>query len=405
MQLDPRVLKILERFEAAGIEAYTVGGSVRDSLLCLTPFDFDITTKATPEEVMVLFNDVKIIETGIKHGTVTLVFEGLPVEVTTYRVDKGYSDGRHPDKVLFSNNLKEDLARRDFTINAICYCPRKGYFDPFGGRDDLENKIIRTVGDAATRFSEDSLRILRAMRFSSVLGLEIEEQTKNAIFSSAHLMSSLSKERIYSELKKIISGQNAVAVLTEFFPILHFAVESLGEYKNTLPKFYAPQQIHNDISLSFSAFFLSIEPDPQKALTLAEKTFNYLKSDKKTSGEVCKIIKAFSNGLPNTKSEIKWLLNSIGQDLSYKTVALFSALPQKEQTKLTSINKALDDIIKNNECYKISQLDITGNDILKLGVLPQNTGNILNKLLKAVIEEKCVNTKDSLITLALKEDF
>lgn len=405
MQLDPRVLKILERFETAGIEAYTVGGSVRDSLLGTIPFDFDITTKATPQEVKALFSDIKIIETGIKHGTITLVFEGLPVEVTTYRVDKGYSDGRHPDEVLFSNNLKEDLARRDFTINAICYCPHKGYFDPFSGRNDLENKIIRTVGDAATRFSEDSLRILRALRFSSVLGFEIEEDTKKAIFSSAHLMSTLSKERVYSELKKIVSGQNAVRVLNEFFPVLHLAMESLCEYKNTLPKFYAPQQIQNDISLSFSAFFLSIEPDPQKALTLAEKTFNYLKSDKKTSGEVCKIIKAFSKGLPYTKSEIKWLLNSIGQELSYKTVALFSSFFTVEQHKLKSTKKILDDIIKNNECYKISQLDITGNDIIKLGVLPKNTGKILNKLLKAVIEEKCVNTKDSLLSLALEEDF
>ncbi|MBQ4154470.1 MAG: CCA tRNA nucleotidyltransferase [Clostridia bacterium] len=407
MQLPVQVLKILERFNLAGIEAYTVGGSVRDSLLGVEPFDFDITTKATPLEVKALFNDIKIIETGIKHGTVTLVLDGLPVEVTTYRVDKGYSDGRHPDKVSFSNNLKEDLARRDFTINAICYCPHKGYFDPFGGREDLENRLIKTVGDANKRFEEDSLRILRALRFSSFLGFEIEEDTKKAIFQSAHLMCNLSKERVFAEFKKLVTGKNAATVLCEFLPILHFAIESLGQYKSCAPCFDSLSYVSDDLSASLAAFFCSLEMDGIKTCNLAEKTLKILKSDKKTSQEVCKVITAFKTGFPCTKEEVKWLLNRVGETASYKTVRLLAAFSPEREEDIKYLTLTLDEIIKNNECYKISMLNITGDDILALGIEPQKIGLALNRLLTAVIEEVCINRKEELIAFAhnFKEDF
>ena len=172
----------LTSLEKAGFEAYIVGGCVRDILRGETPSDYDITTSATPKQTISVFENERIIETGLQHGTVTLIKDGMPLEITTYRIDGGYTDNRRPDSVIFTPNLKEDLARRDFTVNAFAYSPKSGIIDVFGGREDLNNKIIRSVGDADGRFNEDALRIMRAIRFASVLGFEIEEHTKKSIF-------------------------------------------------------------------------------------------------------------------------------------------------------------------------------------------------------------------------------
>ena len=204
--LPSHVEYILATLEAAGYHAHIVGGSVRDLLLGKNPDDFDITTSALPEETKAVFSDKRTVDTGIKHGTVSLILDGKPYEITTYRLDGEYKDSRHPEAVYFTKNIVEDLSRRDFTVNAMAYNPTTGLVDPFGGRDDLKLGIIRAVGDPYVRFNEDALRILRGIRFSSVLGFKIEDKTSKAIREKRQLLSKVSAERIYVELKKMLSG-------------------------------------------------------------------------------------------------------------------------------------------------------------------------------------------------------
>ena len=206
LMLPDAVVKTLRRLRDAGYEAYIVGGCVRDFLRGVAPKDFDMTTSALPEEVHAVFAGERIIDTGIKHGTVTLLADGMPLEITTYRLDGDYLDARHPTSVSFTSSLREDVARRDFTMNAIAYHPDEGFRDYFGGRADIEAGIIRAVGEPCRRFEEDALRILRALRFSSVLDFEIEEETARAARRTAHLLSRIAGERIREELFKLLDG-------------------------------------------------------------------------------------------------------------------------------------------------------------------------------------------------------
>jgi tRNA nucleotidyltransferase (CCA-adding enzyme) len=210
------IQKILSALENSGFEAYVVGGCVRDSLMGIEPHDCDITTSALPEQTERVFGGCKVIETGIKHGTVTVLCEGNPVEITTFRTDGQYLDGRHPESVSFTRSLSEDLSRRDFTVNGIAFSPKSGYCDLFGGREDIRRGIIRCIGDPDKRFNEDALRIMRALRFAAVLGFEIEERTSEAVRENRHLLEKVSAERIFEELKKLLCGKNAERVLTEF---------------------------------------------------------------------------------------------------------------------------------------------------------------------------------------------
>ena len=209
---------IISTLEGAGYRADVVGGSVRDFLLGKTPSDYDITTDATPDMTKEVFRHERTIDTGIKHGTVGLYLDGEVYEITTHRVDGEYKDSRHPESVSFTTDIKEDLARRDFTVNAMAFSPRFGITDPFGGREDLENQIIRAVGDPTLRFTEDALRILRAVRFASVLGFEIEEKTALALGEKADLLKNVSPERIWVELKKNICWQGRIQIDFGVFP-------------------------------------------------------------------------------------------------------------------------------------------------------------------------------------------
>ena len=209
----------MERLEQAGFACYIVGGAVRDWLAGGKPHDYDLCTAATPEQTERIFSDLHVIETGLKHGTVTIVMDGEPIEITTFRTEGAYSDGRRPDSVAFVTDITQDLARRDFTVNAMAWSPRRGLCDPFGGKEDLARKHIRCVGDAETRFQEDALRILRALRFASTRGYEIEAQTAQALRDNRHRLTHVSAERITAELLQIVSGAYAGAVCMEFAEI------------------------------------------------------------------------------------------------------------------------------------------------------------------------------------------
>lgn len=234
MDMPKNVDIAINLLQSAGFEAYAVGGCVRDSLLGKTPNDWDITTSAKPEDMKSVFADFHCIDTGIKHGTVTVVIDGEPLEITTFRLDGEYEDNRHPKSVTFTSNLGADLGRRDFTVNAMAYSKKTGTVDLFGGQNDLKNKIIRCVGDPDRRFNEDALRILRALRFASALDFEIEEKTAQSLLKNRALLGNISEERIAKELLKLVCGKGAKRILTDFAPVLFEILPELQPmYKNS----------------------------------------------------------------------------------------------------------------------------------------------------------------------------
>ena len=219
--------EILNRIEDNGFEAYIVGGFVRDYIMGKFSDDIDITTSATPEEIKKIFNGYNVIETGIKHGTVTVIYNDVPVEITTYRTETSYNDNRHPDEVLFCKNITDDLKRRDFTVNALCVDKNGSIKDVFNGRDDIKNRVIKAIGVPEERFREDALRILRALRFASVLGFDIEENTSAAIHKCKQLILNVKNERIATELKKMITGSNIRKILLNYSDVFSVIISSM----------------------------------------------------------------------------------------------------------------------------------------------------------------------------------
>lgn len=240
MDMPKNVDTAINLLQSAGFEAYAVGGCVRDSLLGKTPNDWDITTSAKPENMKSVFADFHCIDTGIKHGTVTVVIDGEPLEITTFRLDGEYEDNRHPKSVTFTSNLGADLGRRDFTVNAMAYSKMTGTVDLFGGQNDLKNKIIRCVGDPDRRFNEDALRILRALRFASALDFEIEEKTAQSLLKNCALLGNISEERIAKELLKLVCGKGAKRILTGFAPVLFEILPELQPMYKKQPRQPAP---------------------------------------------------------------------------------------------------------------------------------------------------------------------
>lgn len=233
MVLPENISRALDMLESAGHEAWVVGGCVRDSLMGIIPHDYDITTSALPAETEQVFAGYRLIETGLKHGTVTVLADGSPIEITTYRVDGEYRDSRRPERVTFTRNIRDDVSRRDFTMNGIAYNPRKGYFDEFGGAEDIKSGVIRCIGKPERRFREDALRILRGLRFSASLGFEIEENTARAMYDTRELLNKISAERVFSELCGLLTGRNShrniFRVLTEFRDIAAVIIPEFRE--------------------------------------------------------------------------------------------------------------------------------------------------------------------------------
>ena len=367
-------MKILKQVGAAlsilsqnGYYAYVVGGCVRDSLLFNIPHDWDITTSALPSQIIACFLEYKVIETGLKYGTVTVIIDKIPIEITTYRIDGEYKDNRRPENVLFTDNLKDDLSRRDFTMNAIAY--NNEIIDFFGGVLDIENKIIRTVGESDERFSEDALRILRAIRFSSQLSFSIEKETKKSIIKNRALLKNISVERINIELRKLLLGENFFSVLNEYKEVIFEIIPELREINKNL------ENSENDIIIRLSLLLWDLN------------SFNILKNlkfDNKTIDMVSKIIENKDTKIIQDRIELKKLLNK---------------LSEKILRKLMKINKLkeslLDDIIKSGECYSLKQLEMTGDDVREHGIEGVKIGEILNEILTLVIEEKLQNNKDA----------
>lgn len=389
IKLPPDVEYIIATLNSYGHRADIVGGPVRDFLLGKTPEDYDITTSATPDEIKAAFSDKRTVDTGLKHGTVTLVFHGKNYEITTYRIDGEYKDSRHPATVSFTNDIREDLSRRDFTMNAIAYNARDGITDPHHGRVDIEKKIIRAVGRAEKRFSEDALRILRAVRFSAVLGFEIEEETKRAIFDKKALLSNVSRERVYVEWRKLVSGDYAYGALTAYLPVI---LEFLPELQSlALPEeslFLKADYLSRLLSL----FYLSTKD----ASALFYDAMLRLKTDSKTRDIGRAVLSHVFSFDFTSDTGIAHALNRLGEENTRALIRLESLLGITDG----DTEGRLDKFLKNAHPYRISDLKLDGADLLDIGIQGKRIGKTLESLILGVIDGKYPNERDVLLSVA-----
>lgn len=434
MKLSKGALKAIEMLNNAGYEAYAVGGCVRDAIMDIEINDFDVTTSATPEEMQQVFKNERTYETGIKHGTITLVYENENVEITTYRVDGEYEDNRRPKAVEFTKSLTNDLKRRDFTMNAIVYNNNEGYIDLFGGIEDIKNKTIRAIGNPKDRFNEDALRILRAIRFASKLGFEIEESTKKAMLECKHLLHNISEERIAAEINKFVLGSNVKKAILDHYDILS---EIIPEFE-AMHNFDQRNDWHIYDVLTHTAVVVENTPqiahlrltallhDTGKVHTFtvdekgighfyghndksAEITENYLtkyKYDNFTKERVYKLVKVHDTPIEPDRILIKKRINRMGKDCFFDLIKIKRAdnlaqnLNKVRLDIIDEIEKIATDII-NEDCFTLGSLKINGGDLIKNGFKPgKQLGNILNTLLEEVIEEKIPNEKEALLNRA-----
>ncbi len=388
---------VISALEENGYEAFAVGGCVRDTLLGRVPNDWDITTDARPDEIRRLFSFLygfSAIPTGIAHGTVTVLSEGKPVEVTTYRVDGEYSDHRRPDSVEFCSELNSDLARRDFTVNAMAYSEAAGLVDPFGGCDDLEKGVIRCVGDPRRRFSEDALRILRAFRFAAVLGFGIEEKTAEAALDMKGELALVSRERVCAEFSKLICGKAAAAVLEQFFCVAKEVFPRIAFHDSARMNESVKSLTGEPLPLMLSALLWDTEHSDVKTM------LRELRFDKKTCNRVSVILenKDFKG---KTKADVKTLCRKIGTEAAEDVIKLLAARLVCEDF----LFDCLEEIKKNGECVSVSQLAISGKDVLLLGVDGKDVGKTLDYILDKVVADELENNREQLISAIEKYIF
>lgn len=382
MKIPKYVNNVLEILRFAGFEAYPVGGCVRDACLGVRPNDWDVCTSALPEDVLSVFP--RAHPTGIKHGTVTVVSEKNTVEVTTFRTEGEYSDYRHPDSVCFVRDVREDLARRDFTINAMALGADGKLIDPFGGENDLKNGIIRCVGDAERRFSEDLLRILRALRFSARFGFEIEGKTHAAMKKCAALTKALAAERVQTEIEKmlltpkpeILSEVLELGILDGYIPDIRCEKEKLKAI-SALPLRREPRWAAFCVIIGADADFL-------KALKLDTKTVTTVKN----------CVELMQGEAPQTRTDYKRILGRLGEEDARCYTAVYDAVNGKNTTK------KLREVIASGECCTVRGLKISGRELGALGISGRAVGECLNMLLQRVMENDAYNRPDILMSLA-----
>lgn len=435
----PETIKfVLGKLEKNGFSAYAVGGAVRDYILGNPATDWDVTTSALPDETEKVFSGFKVIKTGIKHGTVTVIVNGCPVEITTFRKESGYTDNRHPDNVEFVSDLAEDLKRRDFTVNSLAYNEKEGLIDLYGGLSDLKNEIIRTVGDPRERFSEDALRILRAVRFSSKLGFTIEEKTYAAAKELKENLKNVSAERIFSEFTKTLCGKNVKnallfyhEIITEIIPEMKPCVGFEQHSKWHLYDVYehivrSVEYIRPTAELRLTMFFHDIgKPDcfftrdgeghfyghPEVSAEKTDKILRRLKAPTAFREEVVFLVKNHDVRLSDSEIKNRKKLNEIGKDRFFllldvkkaDNAAQGTALAEKEGKEIDKIRAIAEKIIENGEVYDIKQLKISGEDLIKTGFSGKEIGEEMEKLLNACMENNLGNDEESLKAAAEKD--
>ena len=391
MKLPRYVTLAIDLLESSGFQAVVVGGAVRDYLLGLTPNDYDISTNARPEEIKEVFKNYFTLDTGIKHGTITVFISHQQLEVTTFRREESYNDYRHPSKVFFEDNLQADVLRRDFTINAICY--NKQLIDLVGGTSDLNNKIIRAIGEADQRFIEDPLRILRAMRFAATLSFTIEDETRQAMFTNIDLLSKISQERINLEFSKLLLGIKAKEVVEEYHIII----------KKVIPEFIIN---HNLLALNYLGDNLSL----RLVVFFMNNTYNELYQSLKALKYSNKIIKevlfyhdnyhlSFTNDEKELLKMFKKYQYEEMQNIILLQLGLAKAQKKDEEIELlTTIQTKLKKIYQKYDCFQIQDLQISGKDLIRLGFSEGVTIRlILDKLLDEVLATNLKNNRQELI--------
>lgn len=435
-EIPQKVEIIINTLEEAGFEAYAVGGCVRDALLGRTPNDWDITTSAKPEQVKVLFH--RTVDTGIAHGTVTVLLEKDGFEVTTYRVDGEYEDGRHPKEVTFTASLEEDLKRRDFTINAMAYNPKKGMVDLFEGQKDLEDKVIRCVGDPLERFTEDALRIMRAVRFSAQLGFSLEENTRKALSVLAPNLKHVSAERIQVELVKLLVSPHPdylrtayeAGITKEFLPEFDRCMEtpqntphhcySVGEHilhsllyvkedkvlRLTMLLHDIGKPVVRTTDKNGRDHFKMHAPEGEK---MAKGILRRLKFDNDTIGKVCRLIRWHDLRPTPEMADVRKAMNVIGEDIFPMWMEVQYADNQaksdyrrlEKEARQAGVRKSWEVITREEQCVSLKKLAVTGSDLIAAGMKPgKEIGNTLNALLELVLENPEKNTKQTLLACA-----
>ena len=427
MKLSDAARLCLETLEQAGFEAYAVGGCVRDSLLGKIPHDYDLCTNALPAETARLFPGYTLVRSGEKHGTIGVVVNNEVIEITTFRTEGGYQDGRHPDWVKFVPNLREDLARRDFTVNAMAYNPRSGYIDPFDGQADLQNKILRTVGDAQKRFTEDALRILRGVRFAVRFDLTPEESTLKAMEHLAPLMDKLARERVFDELCKLLPLVTARDLVT-YAPVLAQAVPALAPcvgFAQHNPHHKYDVYTHTaqvveatpaDLAVRWAALLHDCgKPDcfsldekgighfyghAESSAKLAEQTLLTLKAPTALRERVCLLIAQHMTPLEPDRKFLRRRLGKYGPEAVMQLLALQEA-DCEDPRRFQAVRECLAEIQEASACLTIHDLQVNGADLLAAGFAPgPEMGRCLQWLLEQVQDEILPNEKQALLTAA-----
>lgn len=406
---------VLRRLEDGGYPSYIVGGCVRDTLLGLEPKDYDIATSARPNEVLALFAGFKTITAGMKHGTVGVVTGGVVTEITTFRSDGDYEDHRHPVSVQYSDRIEDDLARRDFTVNAMAYSPTRGFVDPYSGMKDLRSGILRAVGDPAVRFAEDALRILRGVRFASVYGLSPEPDTARAMFECANLLTAVSAERICSELYGALSGPYAEKYVHMFGEVLAPVLPEIAAMKSRLDyargdmllrALAAASVAGEQIWLRLAALLEHVSEDGcEESARIASNILYRLKTDKHTRDNTVKLIREpepTDLSRPGVRRLIARLSPELGMGLlKLRRASAEAAGDIKSAEKYLHAIELADEILTCGDCVSISMLELGGDDLIALGVTPgKKLGKLLNRLFDEVLDGKLENTKHALAARA-----
>ncbi|MBQ7173678.1 MAG: HD domain-containing protein [Clostridia bacterium] len=423
----------IERLNERGFEAYAVGGCVRDSLLGKEPKDWDVTVSSTPDETKEVFSDCRIIETGVKHGTVTVLLCGEPLELTTYRLDGDYLDNRHPSSVSFTRSLEDDLARRDFTVNAMAYHPARGIVDLYGGRDDLAKKLIRAVGDPNKRFDEDGLRILRALRFASVLGFSIEEATDRAIHEKKDLLCNISPERIREEFCKLLLGVSAKEILLDYSDVLSVFLPEIApavgfDQKSVYHCYDVYRHMVEAVAVSkpdlvtrLVLYFHDIgkpstfyedergghfRDHAPRGAEIVEKILLRLRFPNDTVERVTNLVYRHDTPIPPTEKSVKRLMQKFSDEDIDRLMEikrcdrLAHAEGHREPVEsLTAIPELVKKIREDAACFNLSGLAVKGGDLIAIGI-PEGpeVGILLNDLLEKVIDGELPNDKSALLT-------
>lgn len=440
MNIPNNVAMLIELINNAGYQAYTVGGFVRDVIIGRGFGDVDIASSATPCELKKILdaNGIRYIETGLQHGTISAIIDHEPYEITTFRTEGDYLDNRHPSEVSFVRDIIVDLARRDFTINAIAYNDKDGFVDPFGGIDDINAKIIRCVGNPDERFNEDGLRIMRAIRFASVLGFDVDNVTKDAIFRNKHLLSNIAKERIYTELIKLLLGDNVESVLFEYREVIAEIIPELVPCfdcaQNSGYHIYdvythivksvavAPKVDYIRLALLFhdigkpvmkttdSDGFDHFKGHPDKSVHIAREILNRLKCSNDIKNKVLVLIKYHDLRLTVEEESIKKWMRIMGEDMffDYLIVRRCDSLTHNLDTVRDDIEVQqkiktyAEYVVASGEPYRIKDLAINGNDLIELGFSGKEISKVLEELISLVSGQPNANTREKLLNIALK---